>query len=130
MGLVVKPFTIGVCFDDRYVDFWGDDCVKQFFEYIATLEDEYIFYAHNGGKFDFFFFLQYLDADQTPLIMNGRLVKIMFGGQEFRDSFAIIPQALSGYKKDEIDYNKFKRLFASGIRRKSLNIRKAIASIR
>ena len=108
-GLVVRPFTIGVAFDDRYIDFWGDDCVKQFFEYIATLEEEYIFYAHNGGKFDFFFFLEYLDPDQTPLIMNGRLVKIMFGGQEFRDSFAIIPQALSAYKKDEIDYRHFTR---------------------
>lgn len=108
-GLVVKPFTIGVALPDRYIDFWGDDCVKQFFEWVSTLEDEYIFYAHNGGKFDFFFFLQYLDPDQTPLIMNGRLVKIMFGGQEFRDSFAIIPQALGAYKKDAIDYELFTR---------------------
>jgi hypothetical protein len=109
---VVKPFAIGFDTGDRYVDFWGDDCVKQFFDYLATLTAEgyeFIIYAHNGGKFDFFFFLDYLDTDQAPLIMGGRLVKINFGGQEFRDSFAIIPQALSSYKKDEIDYDKFTR---------------------
>jgi DNA polymerase elongation subunit (family B) len=111
-GFLIKPFAIGFETDNSYVDFWGDDCVKQFFDYLATLTaegQEFIIYAHNGGKFDFFFFLDYLDRDQAPLIMGGRLVKIMFAGQEFRDSFAIIPQALSSYKKDEIDYDKFKR---------------------
>ena len=112
IGEMVYPFAIGFDTGDRYVDFWGDDCVKQFFDYLATLTaegEEFIIYAHNGGKFDFFFFLDYLDTDQNPLIMGGRLVKINFGGQEFRDSYAIIPQALSTYKKDEIDYDKFKR---------------------
>jgi hypothetical protein len=111
-GMVPAPFTIGFDTGDRYVDFWGDDCVDQFFAYLATQTAEglkFIIYAHNGGKFDFFFFLKYLDPGQTPLIMGGRLVKIMFQGQEFRDSFAIIPQALSSYKKDEIDYDRFKR---------------------
>ena len=111
-GLVVQPFCIGFDTGDRYVDFWGDDCVKQFFDYLATLTAEgyeFIIYAHNGGKFDFFFFLDYLDSDQTPLIMGGRLVKINFAGQEFRDSFAIIPQALGSYQKDVIDYDLFTR---------------------
>ena len=111
-GFIVLPFTIGFYDGETYVDFWGDDCVVQFFDYLASksLEGiEYIIYAHNGGKFDFFFFLKYLDVGQSPLIMNGRLVKIHFGGQEFRDSFAIIPQALSAYKKDEIDYRLFTR---------------------
>jgi len=107
VGLVVKPFCIGIRFPDRYVDFWGADCIEQFFAYIATLEGDFIFYAHNGGKFDFFFLLKFLDADQTPLIMNGRLVKIFFQGQEFRDSYAILPMPLSGYQKEEIDYALF-----------------------
>jgi hypothetical protein len=106
---VVEPFAIGFETSDRYVEFWGDDCVQQFFDYLATLDDEYIIYAHNGGKFDFYFFLAHMDAEQSPLIMNGRLVKIHFGGQEFRDSFAIFPFKLSDYKKDEIDYSKFNR---------------------
>lgn len=112
VGVAVKPFALGFDTGDRYVDFWGDDCVEQFFAYLATLTangDEFIIYAHNGGKFDFFFFLPFLDAEQTPLIMGGRLVKIFFQGQEFRDSFAIIPQGLSSYQKDEIDYDNFTR---------------------
>lgn len=127
-SFVVAPFAIGFDTGDRYVDFWGDDCVKQFFDYLATLTaegEEYIIYAHNGGKFDFFFFLQYLDSDQAPLIMGGRLVKIMFAGQEFRDSFAIIPQALSSYKKDEIDYNKFTRDVREKHRREILDYLKS-----
>lgn len=108
-GFVVKPFTLGFFDGETYVDFWGDDCVQQFFDHLATLDTEYIIYAHNGGKFDFFFFLPFLAPGQTPLIMNGRLVKIQFGKQEFRDSFAIIPQALSAYKKDDVDYSTFTR---------------------
>lgn len=108
-GVVVAPFTVGFYTGDRYVDFWGDDCVQQFFDYLKTQEDDYLIYAHNGGKFDFFFFLKYLDVKQTPLIMGGRLVKINFQGQEFRDSYSIIPQPLSAYKKDDVDYNDFVR---------------------
>jgi hypothetical protein len=111
-GCNVKPFCLGFDTGERYVDFWGDDCVKQFFDFLATETaegNEYVIYAHNGGKFDFYFFLEYLDPDQAPLIMGGRLVKIMFQGQEFRDSFAIIPQSLASYQKDEIDYDNFTR---------------------
>lgn len=110
-GVVVAPFTIGFYDGNKYIDFWGKDCVDQFFDWLACETAngvEYIIYAHNGGKFDFFFFLKYLDEQKSPLIMSGRLVKIFFAGQEFRDSFAIIPQALGSYQKDEIDYNKFK----------------------
>ena len=108
-GLIVKPFTLGFFDGETYVDFWDDDCVDQFFDWLGQETTEYIIYAHNGGKFDFFFFLKYLAPDQKPLIMNGRLVKINFGKQEFRDSFAIIPQALSAYKKDTVDYATFTR---------------------
>src|SRR5690606_17627652 len=72
--ILVQPFTVGFLTDTEYVDFWGDDCVDQFFAYLATLEDDFIIYAHNGGKFDFFFFLKYLDRNTSPMIMNGRLV--------------------------------------------------------
>lgn len=108
-GFLIQPFAIGFLTDDRYLDWWGDDCVQQFFDYLKTLDDEYIIYAHNGGKFDFFFFLDYLDVDHAPMIMNGRLVQVWFAGQEFRDSFAIIPERLESYKKTKIDYNKFTR---------------------
>lgn len=105
-GEKIEPFTLGFFDGERYVDFVGDDCVKQFFEYLATLDDDFIIYAHNGGKFDFHFFLDYLDEGQ-PLIMGGRMVKLDMQGQEFRDSYSIIPMKLEGYKKTKIDYSKF-----------------------
>jgi len=109
---LVRPFSVGFRTPERYVDFWGADCVEQFFAYLATLTaegHEFIIYAHNGGKFDFFFFLKYLDSDTSPMIMNGRIVKVMMQQQEFRDSFAIIPEALANYAKETIDYNKFRK---------------------
>jgi hypothetical protein len=109
-NFLVKPFALGFRTSDRYVQFWGDDCVKQFFEYLATCNTQYVIYAHNGGKFDVFFFLDYLDAQNSPMIMNGRLVKVFFRGQEFRDSYAIIPESLEqANKKEKIDYDKFTR---------------------
>lgn len=106
---LVKPFAIGFETSNRYIDFWGDDCVKQFFEYLDTLEDRFIIYAHNGGKFDFFFFLDFLAENTSPRIINGRLVQIFFGKQEFRDSYAIVDIPLAKFQKDEIDYSKFTR---------------------
>lgn len=108
--LVVAPFCLGFITRDFYIDFWGEDCVDQFFDWLACETAngvEYMIYAHNGGKFDFYFFLNYLDINQNPLIMGGRLVKAQFAGQEFRDSFAIIPQSLAGYQKEKIDYSNF-----------------------
>lgn len=106
---LIKPFAIGFRTPDRYVQFWGDDCVKQFFDYLATCEERFIIYAHNGGKFDFFFFLEFLASNTSPRIINGRLVQIFFGSQEFRDSYAIVDIPLAKFQKDEIDYGKFER---------------------
>lgn len=106
---LVKPFAIGFETPDRYVDFWGDDCVKQFFEYLDTLEDRYIIYAHNGGKFDFYFFLEFMAQNTSPRIINGRLVQVFFGRQEFRDSYAIVDIPLAKFQKDDFDYSKMRR---------------------
>jgi hypothetical protein len=108
-GFLIKPFAIGFETPDRYIDFWGDTCVQQFFEYLATCEERYVIYAHNGGKFDFFFFLDFMATNTSPRIINGRLVQIFFGQQEFRDSYAIVDIPLAKFQKDEIDYAKFKR---------------------
>jgi hypothetical protein len=106
---LVQPFAIGFETPNSYVDFWGDDCVEQFFNYLETLDERYIIYAHNGGKFDFFFFLKFLAQNTSPRIINGRLVQIFFGKQEFRDSYALIAEPLAKYQKDQIDYQKFRR---------------------
>lgn len=114
-GRVVAPFTCGLYFPDtgEYVDFWGDDCISQFFGYLEAnfKPQELSIFVHNGGNFDFYFLLEYFDKGHAPFIINGRLVRIMAGGQEFRDSYAMIPVALGAYEKTSIDYRCLERGF-------------------
>lgn len=106
-GRPVKPFTCGFYDGETYVDFWGVDCIAQLFAYIKAnyLPNSLMIYWHNGGKFDFFFCLDHMDPGQFPSIINGRLTKLMLGGQENRDSFAALPVPLAKFGKDEIDYS-------------------------
>jgi hypothetical protein len=107
-GRVPKPFAAGFFDGENYVEFWGDDCAQYLVDYISALETKHIIYAHNGGKFDFFFLLEWL---QNPLkLINGRITKAGFiGGHEIRDSYAIIPIPLKAYQKEDIDYGCFER---------------------
>lgn len=107
IGVKIKPFTLGFYDGDVYWDFWGDDCVDQFFAHLKSYDEELLIYAHNGGGFDFFFFMNYVDRDQDAVIIRGRLTKMWFQGQEFRDSYKIIPASLASYQKEHIDYANF-----------------------
>lgn len=108
-GVVVKPFTAGFYDGSAYYDFWGDNCIDQFFAHLATSYEgeELLIYAHNGGNFDFYFCMDYVDEGSQPFIIGGRLARMMFQGQEFRDSYSLIPVAMAAYEKTEIDYDKF-----------------------
>lgn len=118
-GRVVKPFTCGFKIIDsgEYYDFWGDDCIDQFFEFMASnfAEETFTVFVHNGGNFDFYFLTKYFDANMIPFIINGRLVRIVAQGIVFRDSYAMIPVALGNAMKSEdggkieIDYGKMER---------------------
>lgn len=71
-----------------------------------------LYYAHNGGKFDFHLcgFTDAIEDCEDILAINGRLVRFHMLGSEFRDSYAILPsplRALGG--KGEIDYAKMLR---------------------
>lgn len=107
-GRVPVPFACGfMCegnaLDRNYAKFWGADCVSQFLTHIAFITTPLLIYFHNGGKFDFFFFLAKL---QNPIkVINGRIVKATIGIHELRDSWAIIPMPLGSYKKEKIDYS-------------------------
>ncbi len=100
---IPEPFVWGLYTEDKYIYFWGDDCTWQLMEYLS--DKDYLIYAHNGGKFDFFFLLEYLDRKKL-LIINGRITQAKFGKVTFRDSYSLLPIPLSAYKKDEIDYIK------------------------
>jgi hypothetical protein len=105
------PFAAGFYDGEIYKEFWGDDCVIQLIIFLESLKTPHRIYAHNGGKFDFFFFLKH-DVIQNPaLIINGRIVRARFMGiHEIRDSYAILPLPLAKMgAKLEIDYSKMER---------------------
>lgn len=99
---VPKPFIWGLYNGDNFEIFYSTD---EFIEYVS--QREIIIYAHNGGKFDWFFILEHLDEFTEITVINGRLAKFKIGVAEFRDSLNILPVPLSRYKKDEIDYSIF-----------------------
>lgn len=107
----VRPFCWGFYDGDTYVDYWGDDCIQEFAKYMETRRsDNLLVYAHNGGKFDFMFLMDYFDDNEEPLIINTRITKVMMFGQEFRDSYSLIPVPLSKFKKmADVDYDLMKR---------------------
>lgn len=95
----IKPFIWGAYNGTIYKQF---NSTKQFLNFIT--QQDAIVYAHNGGKFDWYFLLDQLSEFDPLTIINGRLAKFVIGLCEFRDSYNILPVPLSAYKKDDIDY--------------------------
>lgn len=131
-GRIVTPFTCGFYIPDskEYFDFWGDDCIQQFFDFLATTFPEEVFciFVHNGGNFDFYFLTPHFDEGMSPFIINGRLVRITCQGHEFRDSYAMIPVALGNALKAEdggkieIDYAKLEKWIDARSNREGENL--------
>jgi DNA polymerase elongation subunit (family B) len=106
-GKVPEAFASGYFDGDKLVTIWDDKDVIS--KTVAMLQQEppAIIYAHNGGRFDIFYFLEHLHSDLR--IVNGRIIQARLGEHELRDSFAIMPFALRQYNKDDIDYRKLHR---------------------
>lgn len=72
------PYALGVYDGEDYWDFFGDDCIEKGLAFLFTPQfaGSWI-YAHNGGKFDFGFFLPWLTAPEqrdrfeTEIIPSG-----------------------------------------------------------
>lgn len=105
-GNTPSPFAIGFYANDSYVDFWGDDCIVQMMNYLASLDDDYIIYVHNGGGFDFWYMQKWIT---NPLFfIKSKIAKCgLLGRHELRDSYKMIPVPLAAYQKESIDYQKF-----------------------
>jgi len=103
-GRVPTPFIWGAYNGE---DYWEFNDAKELVEFLENRNC--IAYAHNGGKFDWHFVLDYIPAFSDVLIINGRLSKFKIGGCEFRDSYNILPLPLSAYKKDAFDYTKLEK---------------------
>lgn len=103
-GRIPAPFIWGVYSENEYHEFFD---TNDFMSFIT--EQDCIVYAHNGGKFDWHFVLDWIVPDQEVLIINGRLSRFEIGLAEFRDSFNILPVPLSAFKKDDFDYTKMEK---------------------
>lgn len=102
-GRVPKDFIWGAYNGDSddYAELPDAHSVARFFERRkATV------YAHNGGKFDYHYLRDEINADEPVMVINGRLAKFKIGECEFRDSLNIFPNTrLKDFGiKDEIDY--------------------------
>jgi DNA polymerase elongation subunit (family B) len=109
--LEIEPFACDVYSPELgHNVFWASDSVKliaQITTFLASVEDEHVIYAHNGGKFDWLFFLRHIKGEAT---FKGRaLMKATLCGHEIRDSMHIIPAPLAAVQKDVFDYSKLKR---------------------
>lgn len=100
-GRVPQPFLWGF-YDGKDFEYFHN--TAEFVEFVR--QKNVILYAHNGGKFDIHYLLDYAEP-QTVKIINNRICSIKIGRAEFRDSYAIIPVPLSAYNKTKIDYEKF-----------------------
>lgn len=98
-GRIPAPFIWGFFDGDDYQEFNNTD---DFINYVSELD--IIIYAHNGGKFDWFYCLHKIACYEPIMVIAGRLAKFKIGRAEFRDSYNILPVPLSAYKKDDIDY--------------------------
>lgn len=100
------PFAAGFFDGDTYHQTWGDHCVADMMDYLREYPVPLRIYAHNGGKFDFWFMQ---DGIQNPLMfIKNRLAKAAFlDRHEIRDSYSAIPVPLRDYKKDDTDYATF-----------------------
>jgi len=103
---VPKPFCCGFKIESYYKEWWGSNCLMDFYRWVKLEDKPYLIYAHNGGKFDFMYLFWLGLIDKIKLI-NGRIVKANMGIHELRDSYAIIPVPLAAYEKDTINYEWF-----------------------
>lgn len=104
-GRVPKPFLHGLynVETEEYVELESIDDVVKFVEQRRAL-----FYAHNGGKFDYHVLRPYMNTDEPVMLINGRIARFRIGESEFRDSLNIFPDTrLADFGvKNEIDYAK------------------------
>ncbi len=108
-GRVPRPFAGCVYFteSDHHVIWNSKTCAADVAAYLAELP-KCTLWAHNGGKFDFHYLLEFADPGHIE-IRAGRITKMKIGRVTLRDSYPLIPIPLAAYKKTPIDYRKFER---------------------
>jgi hypothetical protein len=90
---------------------WDSDwerLVQTLIDRLEQIAEPFTIYAHNGGRFDYMFFMHHLDGRCK---FKGRaLMSAKLGKHELRDSLHIIPESLkNANRKIEFDYRKMHR---------------------
>ncbi len=97
----IKPFIWGFYDGKKYLEFFE---TETFINYVK--ERDLILFAHNAGKFDWHFILDYIEPFTEMLVINSRISNFKIGKCTFRDSYNILPFPLSHFKKEEFEYWK------------------------
>lgn len=100
---IPQPFIWGFYHPDT--GFLKFPNTKELFEFLEGTE--YRIYAHNGGKFDFHYMLEYIPSWEKVITINGRLAQFKVGNNIFCDSYCILPISLATYQKTKVDYKIF-----------------------
>jgi DNA polymerase elongation subunit (family B) len=107
-GRVPYPFAACIYFSaSDYRVIWEPKCVPQVIAMIRKLPP-CVLYAHNGGKFDFHYLLEYSNPG-TVIIRNGRVVEMHIGRVTLKDSWPLMPFSLATYNKEKVDYAIFEK---------------------
>lgn len=108
---IIHPFA-ACLYSDNFepIVIWEENFdlfIEKVLSAIENLPGAYTIYAHNGGKFDYMFFVHKL---RGHVMFKGRgLMLAQIGNHQLRDSFHIIPERLANWQKDTFDYSKLKR---------------------
>jgi hypothetical protein len=120
---IVKPF-LAVFHSDRFDDLgiktdarhpgsviiWENNdakLIEKILGFIAALPEKFTIYAHNGGRFDYMFFVSRLRGQVN---FKGRgIMSASIDGHALRDSYHVIPESLANLQKDAFDYNNMRR---------------------
>lgn len=91
-----RPQPICVCIksDDLRFEakFWGEDCIEQSVQFLASQKVKGRLIAHNGGKFDFGYYLH--DAGKKRVV-GSRLLTSSVTGWETLDTMLLMPTSLA-----------------------------------
>lgn len=108
--VLIEPFVCALYSDDFEHVIWDDSfksLIDKIFTFIESLDDEYVFYAHNGGRFDYRFMESRLRGQVN--YKGSSLMRAEIGKCEIRDSSHILPIRLSQYNKEQFDYEKMRK---------------------
>lgn len=116
-GFNGKTLYIHAVSDDYDCGFLNENDFVDFIIHVAKKKKKVIFYAHNGGDFDFVrlfpYLLQALGEPTKIITIHGRLVYFYYKFSDckiiFKDTYLLIPTALKNFDKlFELDVSKQK----------------------